>query len=131
IPEINIKQKLRLNQAIDLYQGLGFRVDNAGKDNNFKWGTLHIYRLAINLKQMVQEAKQIQTESEGIDLKAVEMAMIPKLKVIGQDIFMAYKLFSNSFEKIKKITDNVDHIIAKTVNDKNFKLKVNTLAKSE
>jgi hypothetical protein len=64
-------------------------------------------------------------------LKAIERAMIPRLKVIGQDIFMAYKLFGNSFEKIKKITESVDKIIAKTVNDKDFKLKVNTIAKSE
>ncbi len=131
IPELSPKQKLRLNQAIALYQELGFKVETAGKYNNFKWGTLHIYRLAVNLKEMVKEAKQIQVEGDSIDLKAIEKAMVPKLKVMGQDIFMAYKLFGNSFDKIKKITESVDKIIAKTVNDKEFKLKVNALAKSE
>jgi hypothetical protein len=131
IPELTAKQKTRLSQAIDLYQELGFKVETAGKYNNFKWGTLHIYRLAINLKEMVTEAKIIQLEGDSIDLKAIEKAMIPRLKVIGQDIFMAYKLFGNSFDKIKKITESVDKIIAKTVNDKEFKLKINTLAKSE
>jgi hypothetical protein len=131
IPELTAHQKIRLSQAIELYQELGFRVETAGKYNNFKWGALHIYRLAVNLKEMVQEAKRIQVEGERIDLKAIEKAMIPRLKVIGQDIFMAYKLFGNSFDKIKKITESVDKIIAKTINDKDFKIKINTLAKSE
>lgn len=131
IPELTAKQKIRLSQAIDIYQELGFKVETAGKYNNFKWGTLHIYRLAVNLKEMVKEAKKIQIEGDSIDLKAIEKAMIPRLKIIGQDIFMAYKLFGNSFDKIKKITESVDKIIAKTVNDKEFKLKINTLAKSE
>jgi hypothetical protein len=131
IPELSPKQKLRLNQAITLYQELGFKVETAGKYNNFKWGTLHIYRLAVTLKELVKEAKEIQVEGDSINLKAIERAMIPKLKVIGQDIFMAYKLFGNSFDKIKKITESIDKIVAKTVNDKDFKLKVNALAKSE
>jgi hypothetical protein len=131
IPELSPKQKLRLNQAIALYQELGFKIETAGKYNNFKWGALHIYRLAVTLKEMVKEAKQIQVEADSIDLKAIERAMVPKLKVMGQDIFIAYKLFGNSFDKIKKITESVDKIIAKTVNDKEFKLKVNNLAKSE
>jgi hypothetical protein len=131
IPELTPKQKLRLNQAIELYQELGFKVETAGKYNNFKWGTLHIYRLAVNLKEMVSEAERVQLEGDSIDLKAIEKALVPKLKVVGQDIFMAYKLFGNSFDKIKKITESVDNIIAKTVGDKEFKLKINTLAKSE
>lgn len=131
IPELTPKQKTRLTQAIDLYQELGFKVETAGKYNNFKWGTLHVYRLAVNLKEMVSEAKRIQVENENIDLKAIEKAIIPRIKVLGQDIFMAYKLFGNSFDKIKKITDSIDKIIAKTVNDKDFRLKVSTIAKSE
>ena len=131
IPELTPKQKTRLGQAIALYQELGFKVETAGKYNNFKWGTLHVYRLAVNLKEMVKEAKRIQLENQSIDLKAIEKAMIPKLKVLGQDIFMAYKLFGNSFDKIKKITDGIDKLIAKTVKDEDFKLKVSTIAKTE
>lgn len=131
IPELTPKQKIRLTQAIELYHELGFKIETAGKYNNFKWGSLHIYRLAVNLKEMVQEAKKIQTESDKIDLKAIEKAIIPRLETLGQDIFMAYKLYSNSFEKIKKITASLDKIIAKTVHDDNFRLKVNTLAQSE
>jgi hypothetical protein len=131
IPKLTSKQKVRLTQAIDLYHELGFKIETAGKYNNFKWGSLHIYRLAVNLKEMVQEAKKLQTESDEVDLKAIEKAIIPRLKTLGQDIFMAYKLYSNSFAKIKKITASLDKIIAKTINDDNFRLKVNTLAQSE
>lgn len=131
IPELTPQQKVRLSQAIELYQELGFKVETAGKYNNFKWGTLHIYRLAVNLKELVQEAKRLQHGSEKLDLKAIEKAIVPRLKVLGQDIFMAYKLYAHSFDKIKKITESIDKIIAKTVKDETFKLKINTLARSE
>jgi hypothetical protein len=132
IPELTVAQKKRLNQAIDLYAELGMDVETAGKYNNFKWGTLHVYRLAVTVKALVAEVKvATQTENGKVDTKAIETAVIPKIKTMGQDIFMAYKLFSNSFDKIKKITDSVDKLIAKTVNDETFKLKINTLAKNE
>jgi hypothetical protein len=131
IPELSSQQKVRLTQAIELYQELGFKVETAGKYNNFKWGTLHIYRLAVNLKELVQETKRLQHGSDKLNLKAIEKAMVPRLKVLGQDIFMAYKLYANSFDKIKKITESIDKIIAKTVKDESFKLKINTLARSE
>jgi hypothetical protein len=131
IPELSAHQKKRLNQAIALYQELGFKVETAGKYTNFKWGTLHVYRLAVTVKDLVKEARRVQAESKKVDLKAIEKVVLPRMKIMGQDIFMAYKLFSNSFDKIKKITDSVDIIIAKTIKDDNFKLKINTLAKSE
>lgn len=131
IPELTTKQQKRLNQAIELYQELGLRVETAGRYNNFKWGTLHVYRLAFNLKTMVKELRKAQVGAETMDLGALEAVALPKLKVIGQDIFMAYKLYGNSFDKIKKIIDSVDKIIAKTVNNKEFRLKVNTMARNE
>lgn len=130
IPELSELQVKRLNQAIRLYQDLGMTVENAGKYNNFKWGVLHTYRLAITIKSIVSSVRRSQAE-EPENFKAIEKLVLPKLKMIGQDLFMAYKLYSNSFDKIKKITESIDKILAKTIKDENFKLKINTLAKNE
>lgn len=131
IPELTDLQKKRLDQAIKLYKDLGMTVENAGKYNNFKWGVLHTYRLAINVKAIVSSVRKSNQESGKIDIKAIEKLVMPKLKLMGQDLFMAYKLYSNSFDKIKKVTDSIDKILAKTIKDENFKLKINTLAKDE
>lgn len=131
IPELTDLQKQRLDQAIKLYKDLGMTVENAGKYNNFKWGVLHTYRLAINVKAIVSSVRKSNQESGKIDIKAIEKLVMPKLKLMGQDLFMAYKLYSNSFDKIKKVTDSIDKILAKTIKDENFKLKINTLAKDE
>lgn len=131
IPELSDLQKKRLDQAIKLYRDLGMTVETAGKYNNFKWGVLHTYRLAINVKAIVSSVRQSNQESGKIDIKAIEKLVMPKLKLMGQDFFMAYKLYSNSFDKIKKVTDSIDKILSKTIKDENFKLKINTLAKDE
>lgn len=131
IPELTTRQKTRLAQAIELYQVLEFKLETAGRYSNFKWGTLHIYRLAINFKELVSEVDKFQLGDRSVDLKKIENVIIPKLKVTGQDILMAYKLFGFSFDKIKKITESLDKIVAKIVNDKDFKLIVNTNARNE
>lgn len=131
IPELTDLQKQRLDQAIKLYKDLGLTVESAGKYNNFKWGVLHTYRLAINVKAIVSSVRRSNQESGKVDLKGIEKLVMPKLKLVGQDLFMAYKLYSNSFDKIKKVTDSIDKILAKTIKDENFKLKINTLAKDE
>ncbi len=131
IPNLTKKQKRRLDQAIALYQELGFKIETAGRYNNFKWGTLHIYRLAIGIKELVQDVKVTAQEGNEIDLKAIEKAIIPRLSIIGKDIFMAYQLFGNSFDKVRKISASIDKIIAKTINNDSFKLQVNTLARTE
>lgn len=131
IPELSDLQKQRLDQAIKLYRDLGMTVETAGKYNNFKWGVLHTYRLAINVKAIVSSVRKSNQESGKVDIKAIEKLVMPKLKLMGQDLFMAYKLYSNSFDKIKKVTDSIDKILAKTIKDENFKLKINTLAKNE
>jgi hypothetical protein len=131
IPELSPRQKRRLDQAIALYQELGLTVENAGKYNNFKWGSLHVYRLAVSLKAIASEAKQFQLDSEKVDLKAIERALLPQLKSMGKDAFMAYRLYSNSFEKIEKLVSGVNKLIAQTIGDREFKLRINELAKSE
>lgn len=131
IPELSEKQLQRLDQAIDLYNELGMTVETAGKYNNFKWGALHVYRLAINVKSVVSAVRKNTSEGDKLNLKAIEAVVMPKLKIMGRDLFLAYKLYSNSFDKIKKITDSIDKLIGKTIKDENFKLKISTIAKDE
>lgn len=131
IPQLSDLQQKRLNQAISLYQELGLEAETAGKYNNFKWGSLHLYRLGVTIKEIVTESKRIESASPKVDLKAIEQMMLPKLKLLLQDIFMAYKLYGNSFDKVKKITESLDNIIAKTVGDEEFKLRINSMAKNE
>ena len=129
IPLLTLEQRKRLDQAIDLYSEVGMTLDSAGKYNNFKWGTLHVWRLAITIKDMITEMKLL--SAEKLDLKKIEKIILPRLDSIGQDMFKSYQLYSHSFDKIKKFTDTIDRVVAKTINQKDFKLKVNVLAQSE
>lgn len=124
LPKLTNKQSQRLDQAINLYQKLGLEVDSAGKYRNFKWGTLHIYRLAINSKIILADVSKA-SEQKPLDKKKIEEAVFSKISIIGQDIFMVYRLFGNSYDNIKKLTDGVDKMISKAVDDKKFKLQVN------
>lgn len=129
IPNLTQAQKNRLDQAINFYGEIGLKLETAGNYNNFKWGTLHVWRLAVNLKELISELKVQSTQD--LDIKMVEKIVLPRVELMGQDLFKTYQLYSHSFDKIKKITDGLNKIIGKTINDKDFKLKVSTLATSE
>ncbi len=131
LPDLNPKQKKRLNQAIELYTELGLTLETAGKYNNFKWGTLHVFRLGVTVKELIRNAKFLSANTDSIDLKSLEEVILPQLKMLGKDIFISYKLFSNSFDKIQKITKSIDKLIAKTIGDKNFRLAVNVALEDE
>jgi hypothetical protein len=131
IPKLTNRQRNRLNQAIELYQGLEYKLENAGRYSNFKWGTLHVFRLAVNIKELVNEIDVFLLNDHSIELKEIENIIIPKLKVSAKDILMAYKLFGFSYHRLKIFTESLDKIIASIVKNKDFKLKVNTSAKDE
>lgn len=124
LPILTSEEARRLDQAVSLYQELGLKVDNAGSYNNFKWGTIHLYRLALNAKIIMVEVDKTREQRGRFELKKLEKALLPRLSVMGQDIFMAYKLFGHSYEKIQKLTKAVDKLIAKAVENTEFRLKV-------
>ncbi len=124
LPRLNARQARRLNQAVDLFQKLGLKVTTAGKYRNFKWGTLHVYRLGVTLKAVMRDLKLARKANNKWDMEKAETAVISRLSIMGQDVFMAYKLFGNSYSRIQKLTKVIDKAIAKAVEDSKFKLKV-------
>lgn len=130
IPKLTAKENIRLAQAINLYQEMGLEIEAVGRYRNFKWGALHIYRLAVNLKEIIHLVQVYVPEEGEVDLRGLEKVFIPKVGTFGRDFFMSYQLFSKSYPKIQKVSDYLDRVIAKTINKK-FKLKINTLTIDE
>lgn len=124
VPQIGPKQEKRLNQAIHLYQKLEFHSLESSKYNNFKWGTIHIYRLALTIKSLNKELKNLigDLEEGQFDQGKIEELIWPKLKRLGHDLLMFYRLYSHSFDRLKQITEGLSN---------RFHLKLNNDAKDE
>lgn len=131
VPTLSAKQKINLNKAICLYEELGLKIETAGKYNNFKWGTLHAFRLAVNLKEIIVGLKNSKDENQKYNLKVVEKILLYRGKEMGTDIYQVIKLYSHSYEKFKLIHEKVESLIGKTLKNPDFKFKINDLAKSE
>lgn len=131
IPTLTEIQKVNLNKALSLYQELGLKIDTAGSYNNFKWGTLHAFRLAVNLKDMVVNLQRSKDVNHNFDLSLVEKAIMSHSKEMGTDFFQVVKLYSNSYTKFKLIHEKIENLIGKTINSPSFKLKINSLATDE
>ena len=124
IPVLNAKENQRLNQAIELYQRLDLKAETAGSYSNFKWGTLHLYRLVISVRAAAEVVKVATPAGKDAEMTLLEEKLIPQFEMFGIDIFMSYKLFEHSFDRVKEIPELLTKVIANFVDDQTFKLKI-------
>lgn len=130
VPNLNKRQLEYLDQAISLYQKFDIEVLNTSEYSNFKWATLHVFRMAVNIKKLVTNFQIVCPQGDSCDLFKFQILIIPGFSSFGLDLFMSYKLYEHSFDRIKDYPKAIDKIIAYLIKDKKFKLQVNTKAKN-
>jgi hypothetical protein len=128
VPHLSAKQKTRLDQAISLYTGLGFDPYSTTGENNFKWGVLHTYRLLVTVKESVNFLREIVENKRHYSEDEIQEFFITKADLFAQDFYKSYQLFKNSFDKIKTIASKIESLIENTVEDDEFKLKIESKA---
>ena len=128
VPVLSSQQVERLNQAINLYGQSGLDPQTTTKENNFKWGVLHVYRLMITIRDTVTRLQEIIRVDGTDDLSSVESYLFKQGDLIAQDSFQAYSLFKNSYNKLALISEKLETLINSTVKDDNFKIKINSMA---
>lgn len=131
IPYLSAKQSKRLDQAIALYQDFDIDPEQVENYSNFKWGALHVFRMAVNMKLTIKAFRTILPEGESANIEKIELILIPGLGSFGQDLFMSYRLFGSSFDRIQEYSKSIDKVIGYIIKSKNFKLKVNTKARTQ
>ena len=130
VKDLSQRQKTRLDQAIQLYNDLGMDPYSTSKENNFKWGTLHTYRLLTNLKETVNFLADVSKNTELYTKSEIQDFLVVKGDIISKDFFQSYLLFKNSFSKLQKIAIKVENLIKGSVENDNFKIKIDSKAKT-
>ena len=130
VPTLTNVQRARLDQAISLYSQLGLDPYKTSKENNFKWASLHTYRLVITLKDVSTLLSDVYNSSEMYTKNELQSILIKKFDLIAKDFYKSYTLYKNSFTKLQKIAQKFDQLIQGTLGSKEFKLKLDSKAKT-
>jgi len=128
VPQLTDRQRNRINQAIQLYDDLGLDPYTTSKENNFKWGVLHVYRLLVTFKHVVTYTKAIIDDQSITSQEELERYYIRQANLLIQDIFKSYQLFKNSFDKLNNIALKMEALIKSTVGNAEFKFKIESKA---
>lgn len=131
LPLLSERQQTHLEEAIALYNELRLSSETAGSYNNFKWGTLHLYRMAVTAKLIAGEVSAATPEGHSADILEIERAVLKRFPTMGLDLFLAHKLYENSFDLVKKFTTVITKAIARFAGDKGFRIKIRSSYSSQ
>jgi hypothetical protein len=114
LPTLSKEQFSHLNQAIHLYEEMGVDPSANSPDDNFRWGTLHAYRVTVTLKHVVVSLDEIARNPQGQSRGDVERMLVSAGDQMWRDSLSAYKLFKHSYTKVRTVSAATERFVEKT-----------------